>query len=222
MVTSVNSSTPTTTSASSSTASTSLSASYEMFLQLLTTQLQTQDPLDPMDSSEFTQQLATYAGLEQQISTNDKLDEVISGLDVMSLSTGIGYLGHSVEADSDTLSVADDGSTDANWKYTLASDASKVTLTVVDSDGDTVWTGSGDTASGSHSFDWDGTDSNGNTVDAGDYTLQVAATTSNGATVASSISIVGTVTAVDSSSGSAVLELGDTQVDLGDVTRLAA
>lgn len=220
MVTSVDSTTSSTTT-SSSTTSTTLSASYEMFLQLLTTQLQTQNPLDPMDSTEFTSQLATYAALEQQISTNDKLDEVISGLDSLSLSSGVGYLGYSIEADTDTLSVSDDGSVDANWKYSLGSDASKTTLTVVDSDGNTVWTGTGETSSGSHSFTWDGTDTSGNAVEAGDYTLQVSATTSSGTAITSSISIAGTVTAVDSSSGSAVLELGDTQVDLADVTRLA-
>lgn len=220
MVTSVDSTTSSTTT-SSSTTSTTLSASYEMFLQLLTTQLQTQNPLDPMDSTEFTSQLATYAALEQQISTNDKLDEVISGLDSLSLSSGVGYLGYSIEADTDTLSVSDDGSVDANWKYSLGSDASETTLTVVDSDGNTVWTGTGETSSGSHSFTWDGTDTSGNAVEAGDYTLQVSATTSSGTAITSSISIAGTVTAVDSSSGSAVLELGDTQVDLADVTRLA-
>jgi flagellar basal-body rod modification protein FlgD len=193
-----------------------------MFLQLLCTQVQTQNPLDPMDSTEFTQQLATYAGLEQQIASNDKLDAVVSSLNSLSLSSGVGYLGHTVEASTDTLSVSADGAADASWRYSLDSDASAVALTIVDEDGNTVWSGDGETASGGHTFSWDGKDSNGNAVAAGDYTLQVAATNSAGAEVTSSISIRGTVTAVDSSSGSAVVELGDTQIDLSDVTRLAA
>lgn len=220
MVDSVSSSTST--GSTSSASSTSLSASYDMFLQLLITQIQTQSPLDPVDATDFTSQLAQYAGLEQQISTNDKLDEVLSAIDTAALSSGVGYLGKTIEADTDTLSISEDGSTAATWKYSLASAAAEVTLTVVDSDGNTVWTGAGETGAGAHSLAWDGKDSDGNTVEAGAYTLQVEAASSAGAAITSSISISGAVTAVDSSSGSTVLELGDTQVDLSVVTRLAA
>lgn len=222
MVSSVSSSSSSTTSTSSSNSSTSLSASYEMFLTLLTTQLQTQNPLDPVDSTEFTSQLATYAQLEQQISTNEKLDTVLSSIDSLSFSSGVGYIGMTVEAEGDTLAVDDGGAVDGSWKYALDGEAEDVTLKIVDSDGNVVWSGSGDTASGSHDFTWDGKDSNGNAVGAGQYTLQVTATDSAGKTVDSSISITGTVTAVDSSSGSTVLEIGDTEVDLSDITRLAA
>lgn len=220
MVDSVNSSTSSTSSTSSSSSST-LDASYDMFLQLLVTQLQTQNPLDPMDTTEFTSQLATYAGLEQQISTNEKLDEVLSSMN--SLSNGSGYLGRTVDADTDTLSVSDDGTVDASWVYSLGADASDVKLTVVDSEGRTVWTGTGETSSGSHTLAWDGKDTGGFAVAAGeDYTLEVTATDADGEEVSSSISIRGTVTAVDSSSGSTVLEIGDTEVDIDDITRLAA
>ncbi len=222
MVDSVSLSASSTASATSSSTSSTLDASYSMFLQLLCTQLQTQNPLDPVDPTDFTQQLATYAGLEQQISTNDKLDELISSLSSLSLSNGTGYLGRTVDVSTDTLSVSDDGTVNAGWVYTLGSSASEVTLSVVDEDGNTVWEGDGETASGKHTFTWDGTDGNGNAVGAGDYTLQVTATNASGNTVTSSISIRGIVTAVDSSSGSTVLELGDTQVELDDVTRLAA
>lgn len=223
MVDSVSSSTSlTSTSTTSSTASSSLSSNYDMFLQLLCTQLETQNPLDPTDPSEFTSQLATYSQLEQQVATNDKLDSVLSQFGTVSFSSGVGYLGRTVEADSDTLSVSSDGSVDASWKYSLDSTASKVTLTVTDADGNTVWSGSGETAAGDHAFTWDGTASNGKAVAAGDYTLKVAATNSSGSTVASSIAISGNVTAVDSSDGTTVLELGDTQVELGSITRLAA
>lgn len=221
MVDSVSSSSSSSSTSSTSSSSSSLSASYDMFLQLLITELQTQNPLDPVDSTQFTQQLATYASLEQQISTNDKLDSVLSNFDSLSMSTGVGYIGKSVEADSDTLGVGSDGAVDGSWNYSLDADAASVTLTVVDSDGNTVWTGSGETSSGDHSFTWDGTNSSGETVSAGNYTLEVTAKDTSGDTVTSSISIVGTVTAVDSSDGTTVLELGSTQVDLSDVTRIA-
>lgn len=225
MVSSITASTATTTtstSSTSSTASTSASSTYNMFLQMLCTELQTQNPLDPTDTNQFTSQLTAYSQLEQQIATNDKLDSLISAFDATSVSSGVGYLGHSVEASGDTLSASSDGSLDGSWKYTLGSNATSVSLSVVDSSGNTVWSGSGDGSAGSHSFSWDGTESDGSAAPAGKYTLKVAATDSSGSTVDTSIAIRGTVTAVDSSSGSAVLELGNTQVSMSDVTRLAA
>lgn len=223
MVDSITSSTTSSsTNSTSSTSSTSGSDTYNMFLQILCTELENQNPLDPTDTTEFTSQLTSYSQLEQAINTNDKLDEVLSAFDSMSLSNGVGYIGKEVEADSDTLTVSDDGSVDASWKYDLDSAAESVTLTVVDSDGNTVWSGSGETGSGSHEFTWDGTNTKGVAVSSGDYTLKVTATDSDGADVDSSISITGEVTAVDSTDGTTILELGDTQVNMSAVTRLAA
>lgn len=222
MVSSVTSTSSTTTASSTKSAANSLSANYEMFLQLLATQLKTQNPLDPMDSTQFTQQLATYASLEQQISTNDKLDSVLTEFDSLSMSNGIGYIGRSIEADSDTLSVGEDGAVDGTWNYSLDKAAAKVTLTVVDEKGNTVWTGAGDATAGDHAFQWDGKNYKGNTVSAADYTLKVKATDVEGKTITNSIGIKGTVTAVESVGGDTVLEIGDTKVKLSSVTRLAA
>lgn len=222
MVSSVTSTSSTTTTSSTKSAANSLSANYEMFLQLLATQLKTQNPLDPMDSTQFTQQLATYASLEQQISTNDKLDSVLTEFDSISMSNGIGYIGRSIEADSDTLSVGKDGAVDGAWNYSLDKAAAKVTLTVVDERGNTVWTGSGDATSGDHAFQWDGKNYKGTTASAGDYTLKVKATDAEGKIITNSIGIKGQVTAVESVDSDTVLEIGDTKVKLSSVTRLAA
>lgn len=221
MVSSVSTSTSTTNSTTSSSSST-FSASYDMFLQLLTTQLQTQNPLDPMDSTEFTSQLATYSALEQQIATNEKLDSVLTQFDTISMSTGVGYIGRTVEADGDTITISDEGKVDASWKYQLGADAETVKLTVVDEDGNTVWTGSGETSAGSHDFVWDGKTSSGKAAPEGEYTLKVTATDADGEDVTTKTQIKGEVTAVDSSSGGTVLELGDTLIYLTSVTRLSA
>lgn len=223
MVESVSSTSSTTsTSSTSQTTSSTASDTYNMFLQVLCTELQTQNPLDPTDTTEFIAQLTSYSQLEQAINTNDKLDAVLTAFDGLSLSNGVGYIGHSVEADTDTLSVADDGSVGASWKYSLDDSATSVTLSVVDASGNTVWSGAGEAGSGSHELAWDGTDSSGNAVPAGDYTLKVSATDAGGNDVDSLIAIKGQVTAVDSSDGTTVLELGDTQVEMSSVTRLAA
>ena len=55
-----------------------LSADMDTFLTLLTTQLQYQDPLDPMDASEYTNQLVQYSNVEQAIQTNTKLDNLLN------------------------------------------------------------------------------------------------------------------------------------------------
>lgn len=220
MVTSVSSATTAASTATSS-SSASLSADYDTFLQLLCAQLENQDPLDPTDTSEFTSQLVQYSSLEQQINTNDKLDSVLNTLNSSSLSSGVGYLGHSVEAAGNQVTVQDDGTVDAAWIYDLDAKASSVKLTVTDSDGNTVWSGTGDSGAGRHTLDWDGTDSNGNVVSDGTYTLSVSAIDSAGNDVGVTTSIRGTVTGVNSTSGSTVVELGGTSVALDDVTRVA-
>lgn len=219
-VTSTTSSATSTTSTSSS--SSGLSANYDTFLKLLCAQLENQNPLDPTDATQFTSQLVQYSNLEQQIKTNDKLDSVLSSLSTSTLSSAVGYLGHVVEAKGDSVTVQPDGSVDATWSYDLDSKASSVALTITNSSGKTVWSGTGEGAAGSHSIEWDGTDSDGNAVSAGTYTLKVTALDSSGTAVKSTSSIKGTVTAVDSTDGTTTLELGGTSVSLSNITRLAA
>jgi flagellar basal-body rod modification protein FlgD len=222
MTTAVTSTTSSTTSTTSTSSSSGLSADYDTFLQLLCAQLENQNPLDPTDATQFTSQLVQYSNLEQQIATNDKLDSVLSSLSTSTFSSGVGYLGHVVEAEGDSITVQSDGTVDATWGYDLDSAASSVKLTITDSSGETVWTGTGDTAAGSHALEWDGTDSDGDTVDAGTYTLTVTALDSSGNKIDVTTSIKGTVTAVDSTDGTTSLELGGTSVSLSDITRLAA
>lgn len=222
MTSAITSTTETTTSTSSSSTTSGLSADYDMFIQLLVAQLQYQDPLDPTDATEFTNQLVQYSNLEQQIATNDKLDEVLSSLDTFGLSSGVGYMGHTVEAQGDTISVQDDGTVDADWVYYLDSDASDVALTITDEDGNVVWEGTGTTTSGRNTFTWDGTDSDGNVVEGGAYTLTVAATDASGDSVDSTTYVSGKVTGVTSSDGTTILELGDMGVTLDAVARLAS
>lgn len=222
MVSSITSTASTTSTTSSSASSTSSLGTYDTFIQLLCTQLQYQDPLNPTDATQFTSQLAQYSALEQQMETNDKLDELVDAMSSLSLSNGTGYLGRTVEAEGTDVSVEADGTVDAGWVYALDSDAAAVTLTVTDEDGNVVWSGAGETSSGRHSFDWDGTDSDGNAVGEGVYTLSVTAADSSGNSVDSTTYVSGTVTGVSSVSGSAVVELGEMAISLDAITRLAA
>lgn len=196
--------------------------SYNVFLQLLTTQLKTQNPLNPMDASQFTQQLATFASLEQQVAANSKLDGVLNGINAQSLSNGVAYIGKTITATGNTITVGSDGKSAATLNYTLDSAASSAKLSILDSQGKVVWTGTGDPTKGSHPLAWNGRDSEGKTVSPGDYTLKVSATDADGKDVGTSTGLTGKVTAVDSSSGATVLDLGGTKVKISAVTRLTA
>lgn len=215
-LTSTASSSSSNSSSSSSSSTTDATTAYNTFLTLLTTELQNQDPLNPTDTSEFTNQLIGLSSVEQQESMNSTLSSILDSLNSYGLSNGVAYIDKSVTYSGDTAALQG-GS--ANWQYTLSGDAASTKLTVTDSDGNVVWSGTGDTSSGTHSFSWDGTDSDGAAYTSGAYKLTVTSVDSSGATVSSSISAIGTVTGVDTSSGSTELQLGDDlSIALSDVT----
>ncbi len=218
----------TSTASSSSSSSSNLAAgnaaaaqtasnSYNTFLTLLTTQLQHQDPLDPTNTDQFTSEMIQLSGVEQELQTNQTLASMATDLNTITAANGLGYVGKTVTATGSTVPLQN-GS--ANWTYTLANSAQNVTLTVKDSSGNTVWSGSGDASSGQHSFSWNGTTSSGTTVTSGDYTLNVAATDASGNPVTTTTDIVGTVTGVDTSTGTTNLQIGDVTVPVSDVTNL--
>ncbi|CCG42660.1 flagellar hook assembly protein FlgD [Magnetospirillum molischianum] len=222
MTASVTSTTSSTTSTSTSAKSSGLSANYDTFLKLLCAQLKNQNPLSPTDATQFTSQLVQYSNLEQQVKTNSKLDSVLSSLSASSFTNGASYIGCVVEAAGNSVNVKSDGTVSASWNYELDSKASSVKLSVTDSAGKVVWTGSGDPAVGTHALVWNGTDSSGKAFPAGDYTLKVTALDASGAAIETSTTIKGKVTAVSSNGGNTMLELGGTNVKLSDITRLAA
>src|SRR5688572_13962266 len=128
------SSTSTSTATTSSDSTETLFDNYEAFLSLLTTQLQNQDPLDPMDTAEFTNQLVQYANVEQSIKTNDTLESIL-GLTSWNTNTlALSYVGKTVEYASDYSSLTDGTAT---WNYDLDESADSVVLTVKDQNGGT-------------------------------------------------------------------------------------
>lgn len=197
-----------------------LSTNYDTFLRLLVTQLKTQNPLNPMDSTKFTEQLATFSSLEQQVATNKKLDSVLSQFTALSISNAAGHIGKTVTAVGDTLTIGADGTSSAKWAYSLGGTAKDVKLSIFDTKGNVVWSGKGETSTGNHAVAWNGKDIKGNTVPPGDYTLKVAATDTDGRAVTAATTLSGKVTAVVSGQGTTLLELGKTKVNLSAVTRL--
>lgn len=157
-----------------------INADFNFFLKMLTTQLQNQDPTEPMDVSQMTQQIATYSGVEQQIKTNKSLDALLNANKQSQLSTAVSYIGKEVETDGNvgTLQRAKDGTMTgvADFSYELPEGVSTATVTIKNAAGDVVYTGSGPVAQGANAVKWNGISTVDNKpVPAGDYSISVVA-----------------------------------------------
>ena len=188
-----------------------LSENFDTFLTLLTTQLQHQDPLEPMNSSEFTNQLVQYSNVEQSIQQNANLEKLIGMFQTQGLNTATGYIGKEVTALTDMAYHKDGG---AHWIYSLEGQADTVNIVVTDAEGKTVYSGTGETAAGEHTFMWDGRDKDGKPLPEGFYKLQVTAKTKEGGEIASDIYLRDKVTSVEVANGEPVLVVGGMPVRL--------
>ena len=203
-----------TTSTSQPNAMADLSSNFSTFLTLLTTQLKNQDPTSPMDSNQFTQQLVMYSQVEQQINTNDNLKTLISQGTSNAAGMTTSYLGKKVSVTNGQASLTGGSAT---WTYNLKTTAATAQLSVSDSTGKTVFTGTGDTAAGNNTFTWDGKDINGNQLPDGPYKLTVTAADSAGNAVTNTVISTGTVTQIDMTGTAPQLIVGNMEVGLGDI-----
>jgi len=194
--------------------SASLADTFDTFLTLLTTQLQHQDPLNPMDTNEFTSQLVEFTNVEQAMLTNKKLESLIALQTELQLNAAVGYIDKKVGADGIILMLQDGEST---ITYDLGANASKVSVLIIDEQGKTVRTLDGETAFGHHEIVWDGLDENGNTLDDGLYGFLVTAIDADKKPVPLVQGTLGKVTGVKLSDGEVILEIGDLEIALSDV-----
>ena len=203
-------------SSSSSTAidRTSIANNFDTFLQLLTTQLKNQNPLDPLDTNQFTQQLVEFSGVEQQLKTNDFLSSLVQANANTTNSNAVNYIGKTVTASGVRSELVNNK---AQWNFTIA-DAANVTVNIKDANGNTVYTEQGAMQAGSGTFTWDGKDNQGNTKPAGTYTISMQAVTGEGKTINVSTETTGTVTGVDFTGSEPVLLVGNTRLNLSGVT----
>jgi flagellar basal-body rod modification protein FlgD len=203
------------TGSSANSALNGLSGNFDTFLTLLTTQLQNQDPMNPMDSDQFTQELVAFSGVEQQINTNDNLKQLISLQQGTTSNNAINYLGKSITI-TDGSGQLTDG--DAHWSYALGGAAASTAITVTDSNGKVVYTGKGETSAGQHDFDWNGKDNSGNELDDGTYKLSVAALAPDGSTVESAVASKGVVSEVNFTGSEPYLMVGSMAVPVSAVS----
>lgn len=192
-----------------------LSSNFDTFLTLLTTQLKHQDPLSPMDSNQFTQQLVQFSQVEQQISSNKNLEHLISLTKGQTGVSAVSYLGKTLTL-TDGTGALTNGS--ASWTYAIAPGAASANLIVTDAQGKTVYAAPAQTGEGPHTFQWDGKTNAGKSLADGGYTLRVIAKASDGSTVASQVASQGVVSEVDLTGPEPVLMLGPVGIALSKAT----
>jgi flagellar basal-body rod modification protein FlgD len=184
----------------------------------LTTQLQNQDPLDPMDSNEFTRQLVEFSGVEQAIHTNKNLESLISLIAAGATSSAVSYLGKEATAGTSTAHLANG---EATWNYTLPKDSATTIATITNSVGRVVYVGPVSGTLGANTFTWDGNDNHGNALPEGNYTVNITARDAEGVSIAPTVSIKGIVTSVEFENGVPVISIGGARVPLSAVTSVS-
>src|SRR5580698_393187 len=173
-----------------------IAGNFNTFLQLLTTQLQNQDPLSPLDTNQFTEQLVEFASVEQQINENSNLQTLISLQQTSAATQAMQFLGSSVTVNSSAATLANATGQAATWNLNSAAPATG-NITITNSSGATVYTGTTTLSTGNQTFSWNGKGNNGITYPDGTYTMAITATGANGTAVTVSPQVQGTVTAVN-------------------------
>jgi flagellar basal-body rod modification protein FlgD len=191
----------------------------EDFLKLLTAQLKAQNPLNPMDSTGFTAQLAQFSSLEQLTNINTQLTNMTSSQISMQNTMASNLIGKQVKVAGNTVTL--NGQVPLN--YSLQGNAAKATVSIYDANGAIVKTAVlGQTAAGNNSYSWDGTNNTGNKLPAGgQYTFTVAAVDGSGQAITATPLTTGTVTGMAFDNNMTYLTInGNTRVQLGDVREI--
>ncbi len=202
-------------SSAASSALSSIAGNFNSFLTMLTTQLQNQDPSSPMDSDQFTSEIATFAGVQQQVSTNTNLGQLISltqngqaTADADLVGQTATFTGGQIPLQSGTGSIA----------FTTAN-AQPIAIAITDASGNVVRTVQSTSTAGSNSWTWNGQDDSGHTLPDGSYGISVQTEDGSGNVTAVPFTMSGTITGVTkATSGDIMLQMGSGEVDMNDVS----
>ena len=193
-----------------------IAQNFDTFLQLLTTQLRNQNPLDPLDTNQFTQQLVQFTGVEQQLKTNEFLESLMLSGQNTAKSDAVSYIGKEVTSSGKSGELTD--SKPVFWAYSADANAANATVTIKDKNGQVVYSETGPLKAGPGTFRWDGKGSDGNMKPNGVYTVDIKGKDANGKDVKISTASIGVVTAVDFTGDVPVLTVGSRRVAITDVT----
>lgn len=187
-----------------------LADDFAEFLQLLTTQLQNQDPLSPMDSNEFTNQLVQFSQVEQQINSNQKLDDLVALQLNNAITTSLGYVGLDVSYIS--AEIAYDGETPSPIRYSLSAPATTSKINIFDEENNLIYSGDAQNSAGVHEFEWDGKDLLGQDVEAGTYIVSIDSLDAEDNVVQTTTVVTGRVKGIEQQNGVVYALVGDRAV----------
>lgn len=192
-----------------------LAEDFSQFLTLLTTQLQNQDPTDPLDTNQFTQQLVQFSQVEQQINANQRLDQLVSlGLNE-GITNALGFVG--LDASYLSAEISFDGETPSPIRYSLDSTAALSRINIFDESQNLVFSVESETTAGVHDFTWGGTDLLGNPLPEGTYIITVDALDAEDNPIETSTVVTGRVRGIEQQDGTVFALIGDRAVPANDI-----
>ena len=211
---------PTSSSGSSlsSTSGATLAGNFQTFLTLLTTQLQNQNPLDPLDTNQFTQQLVQFASVEQQLKTNDQLTSLVSLQQTAQSTQALGFVGKTAVVDGTTAALTNSSAT---WELSVPTN-SNVNISITSSTGQTVFTGNYAVNTGSNQpFTWDGKGTDGTQLPDGQYKMTATAVDSANNPVTVTTQIQGVVNSVDLTQSPPLLSINGQTYTVSQIKSIA-
>ena len=196
-------------------ARTTLGGDFETFLTLLTTQLKNQDPIEPMDTNEFTSQLVQFATVEQAIQQNENLETLIDMQKGTGVNTAAQYMGRFVQAEGNSGYLS--GGV-AAFSYSLPSKATTAQVTITDEGGQVVFNGNAPTNVGLNDVIWDGSNTfTGKTMEDGVYKIAITAKDAAGEPITATTYTTGFVNGVSLSGDTPKLKIGTIEFEAGKV-----
>ncbi len=195
-----------------------IAGNFNTFLQLLTIQLKNQNPLDPLDTNQFTQQLVQFSSVEQQINMNTQLGTLISMQQTAQSTSALGFVGQTVTVDGNTAQLANG---QASWTFSAQKPAT-ATLTIANATGQSVYSATQAVQAGAQTFNWNGRDGQGNVLPAGAYTMTITAQDTSGQNVAISTQVQGVVDSIDLTQNPPILLIGGQSYPLNQIKKIVA
>jgi flagellar basal-body rod modification protein FlgD len=189
------------------------------FLNLLITQMQYQDPLDPMDNNEMATQLAQFNMVEALAEMNDNLEQMLTNQASVNNLQASSLIGKTIRAEGNSLSMQDAGVSGGAYQL---SQAGNVTVLISDSNGNVVRqidAGYKDTSL--QSIEWDGKNQQGTVLSDGIYNFQVLATDENGQSISVTSYLLGTVDGITFNNGSAVYQVCGEEINFSDILAIS-
>jgi flagellar basal-body rod modification protein FlgD len=195
----------------------SFANNFDNFLTLLTAQLRHQDPLSPLNATEFTTQLVQFTGVEQMLQQNKNLQELIDLQRSWSATSALGYIGKTIEANGNGIQLAGGGA--ASLRFSAGTGAVTGNIAIRDAQGTVVRTMQNVTLrAGDQNVAWDGRDDRGNRAPDGAYSYEVAAKDARGEPVSVTTRLTGVVTGLETRDGVQMLLVGAVRIPVASVT----